>query len=60
MGLVPFADGDDLTVARLEPETELAGLVLVDLELARSTGVGLSLLWSARTAHEVAIVAPHM
>ena len=35
MGLVSLADGDDLTVAGLEPEPELAGLVLVDLELAR-------------------------
>jgi hypothetical protein len=41
VGLVSLADGDDLAVARLEPETELARFVLVDLELARN-GVPLS------------------
>jgi len=33
-GLVGFAGGDDLAVAGLEAEPLLAGLVLVDLELA--------------------------
>ncbi len=35
LGLVGLARGDDLAVACLEPEPELIGLVLVQLELTR-------------------------